>query len=202
MVSPKEEGRHRLARDMLLTAEEFRRAGIVLEGDRTKGAPDVHVSIPMIVCFAFSSEMYLKFLICARTTREIPGIHSLKDLFNNHVPKDVRPIIKRHWENPPAVDLQLRTAVNQHLKRKLLTFEEALAESAKAFVEWRYHYESKGIITMDGSLNSAFRAAVFELYPTEFADVRLPLPRGALPADMQNVVNVAVRNPANDPNNP
>lgn len=200
MTSPNNDKRHLLARDILLTAEEFRRSAMVLESHQpVNQGIDPHLMMPMTVSYAFAGEMYLKFLYCVRTTRDIPSIHNLNDIFNKHLPKDIRPIIKRHWENPLAIEAQIRARMNQHLGRQPLTFEQTLERSADAFVKFRYHYESKAIMEFSGDLVSAFRATIFELYPTEYADVRLPLPPGVLSADMQNVVSHGVRPPANLP---
>jgi hypothetical protein len=203
MTSPKEEKRQRLARDILLAAEEYRRGAICLEtyGILVSKALDPHLTFPMAVYYAFAAELYLKFLYCVRTTRDIPATHDLENLFKN-LPKDVRPIIKRHWENPPEIEKKTRAAASAFTGRPIPTFDEALKRSANIFVKLRYHYEDQGMKDFDLQLGSALRAAIFEIYPTEYADIRLPLPIGALNADQQNSVAIAARKPANPPENP
>jgi len=202
MTVPKSEKRQRLARELLLSAEEYRRAAIALEsyGMIVGQGLDPHLMFPMNVYYAFACELYFKFLYCVLTTRDIPQTHDLELLFKN-LPKDknVKLIIKRHWENPVEIELQIRKATSAHTGQPIPTFEQALAGTAKAFVKLRYHYEDRSIINVSLDLVSAARATVFEMYPTEYADIRLPLPTRALSADQQNIVKVAVRVPANPP---
>jgi hypothetical protein len=190
MTAPKDKFKT-LAKKMLLAAEEFRRAAITLEGDQIAGAQlDEHVIIPMTVCWAFAGEIYLKFLIALRTRKDAPITHDLEKLFNNHLPEDIRHLIKAKWENPPAIEAVIRAR-----RKPAITFEDALAESANSFVQFRYHYDGKSMTGFSGDIVGAFRRVIFDLYPTEFSDVRLPLPKGALNTSMQNAVCVVIRKP-------
>ncbi|MFW6028249.1 MAG: hypothetical protein ACOC9Q_01850 [bacterium] len=178
---------------ILLNAEEFRRAAIMLEGDQLRGDQmDPHVSVPLAVCNAFAAEMYLKFLVLIRTGKEARNTHNLRKLFNL-LPRSIQRLIQREWENPPAIEQAIRAEISERFGSR--TFDQTLDESADAFVEWRYHYEHKSLRRFSGDLMGAFRRVVFSLYPVEFADVRLPLPKGALSTTMQNVVRVAVKAP-------
>lgn len=188
----------RLARDMLRNAEEFRRAGIVLEGDQVNGESlDPHVAIPMTVLSAFATEMYLKFMIGICTRQTVPRTHNLETLFTK-LPEGLRYLLKTRWENATPVELQMRNFRDVIAERPTLTFEEALHESALAFVEFRYHYESRGLVKgFSGDLTTAFRRVIEDVFPNEFAELHLPLPKGALHSSQQNTIRSASRD---DPN--
>ncbi|MET4477994.1 hypothetical protein [Bradyrhizobium sp. F1.13.3] len=184
------------ARAMLLNAEEFRKAAIMLESYPFLSGLDPHIIIPMMVCYAFATEMYLKFLLSHVTGRDVPETHDLEELFRN-LPKPVKRRIKKAWENPPGIEANIRNAIESKLGRSR-SFEETLSDSAHAFVSLRYHYELGNVtgFNFSGDLLGAIRRVIFELYPTEFSDIRLPLPIGAVPADVQNSILTAVRPPA------
>jgi hypothetical protein len=189
MASP--EDRKKLAAEMLASAEEFRRAAMIIE----RAMPDPHITIPMTNNYAFSAEMYLKFLLCTKTTKEIPEIHDLRRLFKN-LPVEVRDHIKKRWETASPIELAIRAHKNAQAGKTGQTFEQSLSKSANSFVAFRYHYESKKMLEYDGTLGEAFRRTIFDLYPAEFKDIRLPLPPG-VPNTIQQGTTVthAVRPP-------
>lgn len=80
------------------------------------------LDVPMIVCYAFAMEIYLKLLL-GRLEKE----HDLWVLFRQLDDPSKREIV-RAYEN---------------LGKPGSYFEERLKEEARAFEEWRYVYENR-----------------------------------------------------------
>ncbi|MFZ5747286.1 MAG: hypothetical protein ACOY45_06465 [Pseudomonadota bacterium] len=123
------------------------------------GAPIVALC-PMIVCYAFAAELYLKSLMPRRRKG-----HKLNMLFA-HVPVDAQGRIAQQYTDRTGRD---RTALEGDLKA-----------FAKAFEEWRYIFEGEGQ-QLRVNLLIAFTKAVYEtareLQPTwivrDYLDQRL-----------------------------
>jgi hypothetical protein len=173
--------------DLLLHAEEFRRAGIRLEGD---GTIDRHVLMPLMVCNAFALELYLKFLIWAGGKEENPYGHSLKDLFKK-LPDDALAAIRKAWNRPSPYHLQLRAMTVQVTGKKWPSLEEMVEESSDAFQRLRYSYSypDNANYWRAGELLGAARSACFDLHP-DASEARLPLPPGAIPLSRQTAKHV------------
>jgi hypothetical protein len=81
---------------------------------------------PMIACYAFAAELYLKSLVVLDTGGVIPG-HRLNVLFNRLRAETQKSIAERYRNLLNATETDLR---------------EALSDLGAAFVDWRYIYES------------------------------------------------------------
>ncbi|MBY5357746.1 hypothetical protein HFO94_30260 [Rhizobium leguminosarum] len=171
------------ARHVLLTAERFRRAAIKLEGipNTPDYLSDIHLAIPRLVNLAFATEIYLKFLIITKTTEPNPRGHKL-DLLYSKLPAKLQAEIKVQWENMTPNEMEVRAVRVVKSGITSPTFEISLADSASCFEALRYAYEDPQQIKLfDGDIMEAIRRIIFRSFPTEYADVRLPLPRGVLP---------------------
>lgn len=177
------------ARRILQCAEEFRRAGIKLEGDARIGEhmTDPHVWIPLAVCSAFAFEIYLKFLIKKTTATEPPFTHNLRELFDL-LPADISNKIKQKWENPHPNMAAQRAEIAKWLGKSHPDFDEILNNESHVFQKLRYsyHYEGRDLTWFGGDIMECTRRVIYELFPNEFSDIRLPLPPGSLSQAMQN----------------
>jgi hypothetical protein len=91
----------------------------------------------------------------------------------------------------PPVEIVTRIANASALGRdQTLSFDEVLDMSSDQFQRMRYihQYGREDFHWIGGDIHTAVRRVIFDMYPTEYADVRLPLPEGALPLHMQNEV--------------
>jgi hypothetical protein len=109
------------------------------------GAPVIPLC-PMIVCFAFASELYLKSLAGLRGGLGPTDRHKLNMLFGR---------LSDQVKDEIAGAYEARTG------RPRTTLESDLNELAKAFVEWRYVYEADGR-QLHTNLLIAFALAVYE----------------------------------------
>ncbi|WP_141506730.1 hypothetical protein [Rhizobium phaseoli] len=178
------------ARHVLLTAERFRRAAIKLEGipNTPDSLSDIHLMIPRLVNLAFATEIYLKFLIITKTAEQNPRGHKL-DLLYSKLPGKYRAEIKAQWENMTPNEMEVRAARDLQSGKAPPTFETSLADSASCFEALRYAYENpKQIKLVDGDIMEATRRVIFRSFPTEYADVRLPLPAGVVPPEQKHGV--------------
>jgi hypothetical protein len=100
------------------------------------------------------------------------------------------------WNNPTTAEAAKRAAVARVVGRdRHPDFDETLKISAKAFINLRYSYEPKNQTALDflaGDIMECTRRSIFEEYPSEYAEVRLPLPNGALSLSQQNAVHHSV----------
>jgi len=187
-------------RRILQCAEEFRRAGIKLEGDARIGEhmTDLHVLNPMAVCFAFAFEIYLKFLIKKTTATEPPFTHNLRELFDL-LPADISDKIKQKWENPHPNMAAQRAEFAKRLGKNHPGFDEILNRESNIFQKLRYpyHYEGGDWTWLGADIMECTRRVIYELFPNEFSDIRLALPPGSLSQAMQNKVIHQIIDPKN-----
>jgi hypothetical protein len=104
------------------------------------GAP-VTALCPMIVCYAFAAELYLKSLIPQPNKK-----HRLNVLF-----RDIDTASRR----------DIATAYHNRTGRDLRTLEDDLKTMASAFMDWRYVFEGEGQ-QLRLNLLVAFTKAVYE----------------------------------------
>jgi hypothetical protein len=170
---------------MLLHAEEFRRASIVLYGDERNPPAeyDAHVLIPRATLEAFACELYTKFLILIDRPNASIDTHNLQKLYYR-LSDEMQSLVRHDWENPGPVKLKIRKSLDA-ATGKITTFDSCLADSAELFVRLRYKYENRsprlGNIGA-GDIMDSLRRVIFGRFPTEYADVRLPLPPNAISA--------------------
>jgi len=104
------------------------------------GAP-ILALCPMIVCYAFAAELYIKSMLTSRRPN-----HRLNVLFG-HLPSDVQTEIAERYRT--------RTG------RARVILENDLRALATAFVDWRYVFEGEGQ-QVHVNLLIAFTKAAFE----------------------------------------
>jgi hypothetical protein len=95
---------------------------------------------PHITCIAFATEIYLKCLLRIETGKNAPNGHNLKLLFNRLSAQTVERL-ERDWKSHPAA-VHYNTAIRLPLGLKQASMLDALEESAGAFENWRYSFES------------------------------------------------------------
>jgi len=107
---------------MIATARSFRAAGDRCFQTLSGGHYDARMlCAPAIVCYAFSLEIYLKFLL-KNEGKEIKKTHDLANLYNR-----LSESLRREIEGKVGDDNQV--------------FQNNLKSFGKAFEEWRYQYE-------------------------------------------------------------
>lgn len=182
------------AKSILRAAERFRRAYITL--DRVIGTRmDMALAEPMIVYQAFSTELYLKFLVLKRTGKPSWG-HNLAKLYGA-LPEFDKEEVKKFWDTDPFRKRTVALIEQQHGIKFTKTFEEYLASAADDFQKFRYYFEyppPEGPVH-PGTIGEAVRNHIYTLYSTEYTDIRLKLPDGVSPAHEVTPVHQGARIP-------
>jgi hypothetical protein len=91
------------------------------KGYAPSGQPLLTLPIPLVVCYAFASEVNLK-LILLKSGKKVRG-HKLKSLYE-------------------LLPLEIKDEVESKVKIGSIVFYKELARISDAFVDWRYIYES------------------------------------------------------------
>jgi hypothetical protein len=122
---------------------QFHEAGIRTAAEiKDRDGTPVAVTCPMIVCYAFSAELYLKSL----TSRPIRS-HELKTLFSG-LPRQARKIIEDLYK--------------QRTGRGQSALNADLDTMSNAFADWRYVFEGDGGQQLHFHLLNAFVKSTFE----------------------------------------
>ncbi|UWM77341.1 hypothetical protein N1937_09010 [Rhizobium sp. WSM4643] len=167
---------------VLLTAEEYRRASIILEGvPGTAAHLDPRSLVPGMTYVAFATELYFKFLFLRDKGKDAPNEHDLRKLFRM-LRRDIQKRIKTKWESPVAGVLIIRNPIAAATRKPHPDFDETLRLSANAFIRLRYAYQypRSALNYIGGDIMECARDVIYEDYPTEYAASRLPLPPGAI----------------------
>ncbi len=93
-----------------------------------------------VTCMAFACEVYLKVLAFIETGRQPLETHHLWFLFEE-LPPEMREAIDREWTTKCLEGLQVRSNhpdIPAELKRSPQSFRQAMEQSSRAFVDWRY----------------------------------------------------------------
>lgn len=114
-----------LARNILGQAHNFHIAGLRCgKPEPLENGRESLPAIPMIVCLAFASELYLKAFIYA-SDQHAHG-HDLAQLFSR---------LSEHEKS------KIRDRYTLEIEEESVDLETDLANLSKAFVDWRYIYE-------------------------------------------------------------
>jgi HEPN domain-containing protein len=147
-------------KDVFKTAEVFRASSAILNNH---GMPQC--MFPMVICSAFSLELYLKALILVESGKPAKG-HDLKDLFSKTTPESQK-IIRASYETHKT-KLDAMFAAVKGVPAPKTDFDFVLHASAKAFEHFRYAFE--GLVKdqegwMAGPICDGVRARIVELQP-------------------------------------
>jgi hypothetical protein len=138
----------------------------------------VTLAEPVIVLGAFTTELFLKCLICIETGLTTRG-HDLKDLFNQ-LSAPTRTRIQHFW------DSNIATRTNKgwdererHGLKMPRDLQLALAKGSNAFDRVRYSYEgnTEGVHYYLDDLSAMLERLILEMKPEFEAWRRMPLPR-------------------------
>jgi len=134
------------------------------------------IAIPVVVCNAFSMELYLKALHRMDYNKKAKTHHELDKLFAALKPATQKRIRDAydHWL---ASRDQASIKVSEGLS---FAFDDVLRDCASAFEKWRYMYELRGttgMIQFTGwGLKEAIKAVAREVWPQAFEPLPLPPP--------------------------
>ena len=129
---------------------DFSAAADLLWKRESKGCDQFNdYSAPSIVCYALSCEIFLKVL-CLCYTGSICKEHALEKLFEK-LPAEVKDNLKKQFD------------CSYDGKEDSFWWKDELQEFSKAFVKWRYLYESGESVTFASTVFFvAFRDALRE----------------------------------------
>jgi hypothetical protein len=146
-------------KSVFLSAEVFRHGSQVLAA----GLPNTMA--PMVVCTAFSMELYLKCLITIEGG-DHKNEHNLERLFRK-TSAGSQDAIRKNYEKKRAIqDAQFAAA--KVPARPKSDFDHVLLASADAFVDFRYIYEGgigQGEGWLAGPISECVRDRIIELHP-------------------------------------
>ncbi|OGX78214.1 hypothetical protein A6395_13410 [Exiguobacterium sp. SH31] len=150
------------ARQIFLQARRFTNAGGIL-GDKISETNDLDLYLaPFIVNTSFAIELYLKCIYVIEQDKEPKFIHHLDELYNK-LSKESKGYISTVFE------MINQTEHSYHaLKDKVPDFdwsiEGVLRSSSKAFVNWRYSFQSEVTgFPSSRAVISALEACIFIL---------------------------------------
>lgn len=142
------------------TAEVFRGGSQILA---THGMPNY--MFPMVICSAFSLELYLKCLIRIEGG-ESENLHDLEKLFLKLTPESQKTVRACYEAQRPNLDTMFATV--KGVPTPKTDFDFVLHASAKAFEHFRYAFE--GLVKdqegwMAGPICDCVRGRIVELQP-------------------------------------
>jgi HEPN domain len=147
-------------KDIFRTAEVFRTGSAILNNH---GMPQC--MFPMVICSAFSLELYLKSLILIEGGT-YGKLHDLEKLFSRVKPKSQK-IIRASYETH-KMKMDAMFATFKDIPAPKTDFDSVLHASAKAFENFRYAFE--GIVKdqegwMASPICDSVRERIVELQP-------------------------------------